>query len=321
MKKNIYTGERFEPEKCEGEMQIEHFQRYVFATKFVKGKKVLDAACGEGYGSYLLSGDAKEVVGIDIFEEVIFNAKEKYKKNNLSFISSSIETIPMPDDYFDIIVSFETIEHVEEEVQNKFLNEISRVLKPEGILIMSTPNKAVYTDLVDYKNEFHVKEFYYNEYLNFIKRKFEFVNMYKQYPVLTYCLTGGQEICTQNVKEKNILDVRYFIAVSSNRKIEEYEYQDIQYDDTNYYILNKYIHKLEKDIKEQKIEGERFQKQLLNDINEQKIYVRKLEKDLDESKKYIQYLEEEFKHLQNYARHLENDINEVTNYARRLEKE
>ena len=71
-----------------------------------------------------------------------------------------------------MVVSFETIEHVGEEIQKKFLEEICRVLKPEGTLIMSTPNKAVYTDLVEGENPFHVKEFYVKEFQEFLGSRF-----------------------------------------------------------------------------------------------------------------------------------------------------
>ena len=80
-----YTGERFLPKDCKGEMEIEHYQRYRFAAAFVEGKKVLDAACGEGYGSSILSEKAKEVTGLDISAETVENANKKYGKENLSF--------------------------------------------------------------------------------------------------------------------------------------------------------------------------------------------------------------------------------------------
>ena len=122
-------------------------------------KSPWDAACGEGYGSSLLAEEAEEVTGLDIDKEAVENANHKYGNKKLSYLKGSIEELPFEDHTLDVVVSFETIEHVGEEIQKKFLEEICRVLKPEGTLIMSTPNKAVYTDLVEGENPFHVKEF------------------------------------------------------------------------------------------------------------------------------------------------------------------
>lgn len=95
------------------------------------------------------------------------NANRKYGNQKLSYLNGSVEYLPFENQSFDVVVSFETIEHVGEEIQRKFLEEICRVLKPEGTLIMSTPNKAVYTDLVEGENPFHIKEFYVKNFGNF----------------------------------------------------------------------------------------------------------------------------------------------------------
>ena len=99
-----FTGERFLPDNSlDAEIAIEHMQRYNFAKKFVKDKCVLDAACGEGYGSKMLSECAKSVVGIDVDETAVSQAKEKYKANQLSFVVGTIAKLPFEDNSFDVV--------------------------------------------------------------------------------------------------------------------------------------------------------------------------------------------------------------------------
>ncbi len=152
-----FTGERFVPE-CAGEMVYEHWHRYLLARRCVAGKRVLDAACGEGYGSALLASAAASVVGIDLSAEAVAHASERYagEHGNLRFVTASVASIPLPDASFDVIVSFETIEHMTE--HEAFLREIDRLLAPDGMLIISSPNRPEYSDKTGYRNEFHVKE-------------------------------------------------------------------------------------------------------------------------------------------------------------------
>ncbi len=117
----LFTGERFVPGIQDSKLEIEHYQRYLSVLKLVEGKCVLDAACGEGYGSNILSNSAKEVIAVDIDEGAINRARELYKgKGNLSFRQGNIEKLDIQDNSIDVAVSFETIEHVNEETQKIF---------------------------------------------------------------------------------------------------------------------------------------------------------------------------------------------------------
>ena len=278
-----YTGERFLPQECRGEMAAEHYQRYRLAAQLVKGKKVLDAACGEGYGSSLLAEEAEEVTGLDIDKEAVENANHKYGNKKLSYLKGSIEELPFEDHTFDVVVSFETIEHVGEEIQKKFLEEICRVLKPEGTLIMSTPNKAVYTDLVEGENPFHVKEFYVKEFQEFLGSRFSHMEYYCQYPNLGYFITREDEnLNVYNKKGKTQEESRYVIAVCSNVP-QKYEINTAGltiFEDQMYYELNRYAHEKERQILQMKAEAEAFEQQLENSIQQQKEYIAKLEDDL-----------------------------------------
>lgn len=155
-----FTGERFTPE-CVREIWYEHIHRYAFAATLVRGKRVLDAACGEGYGSAHLATVAESVRGIDISGQAVAHARQRYQAENLEFLVADCCELPFADDRFDCVVSFETLEHLED--QEGLLREFSRVLAPGGFLIISSPDKAVYTDRHHNDNEFHVKELYRDE--------------------------------------------------------------------------------------------------------------------------------------------------------------
>ncbi|MEX2030823.1 MAG: methyltransferase domain-containing protein [Anaerolineales bacterium] len=181
-----FSGERYLPTIEGAEIGYEHWHRYLYATHFAKGKDVLDIACGEGYGTYLLSQTAGWTVGIDISNEAIRQAAGTYRRGNLEFNVGSVSSIPVPgSQVFDGIVSFETIEHVAEKDQEAFLGEVKRLLKQDGFFLVSTPDKLVYSDEAGYRNEFHLKEFYLNEFSSFLARFFKHVKLLGQrvYPV------------------------------------------------------------------------------------------------------------------------------------------
>ncbi len=166
-----WTGERFLPWIKEPVVAYEHLHRYAFAGQFVEGKHVLDLASGEGYGAKMLARTAASVTGIDIDEAAVRHAEGKYGGNNLSFASGSVTNVPINENHsFDIAVCFEAIEHVED--QEGLLQEVKRLLKPDGLFIVSTPNKAVYHDEGESENRFHVKELYFDEFRELLERHF-----------------------------------------------------------------------------------------------------------------------------------------------------
>lgn len=190
-----FTGERYIPNSLsDPELEIEHLHRYYSVLDLVKGKVTVDAATGEGYGAALLADYADHVYGIDISVEAITHAKEKYIKDNLEFREASIDSLPLPNNSVDVVISFETIEHVDEDLQRSFMQEVKRVLKEDGFLVISTPDKHVYSDLPDYKNEFHVKEFYKQEFIDFLSTYFEKVVLsYQRFQVNSVIRSDGSK--------------------------------------------------------------------------------------------------------------------------------
>jgi len=166
-----WTGERFLPWMEGAQIHYEHLHRYAFATHFVKGKKVLDLGCGEGYGTCMLAKEAEYVAGVEIDEATVQHARSRYTRDNLEFIEGSMLAVPIEGEKkFDVAVCFEGIEHIAE--HDKLLSEVKRLLKDDGLFIVSTPNKAVYTDEPDYHNPFHIKELYLHEFKALLSRYF-----------------------------------------------------------------------------------------------------------------------------------------------------
>lgn len=171
------TGERLEFYDF-SDVTVEHLHRYSIAKDFVNDKVVLDIASGEGYGANILSKYASKVIGVDIDKDCVENANIKYSRDNLSFFVGSADDIPVESNTIDVLISFETIEHHNKHVE--MLTEIKRVLKLDGILIMSSPDKKYYSDLTGQVNPFHVKELYFKEFKKLIDQYFQFTNYYYQ---------------------------------------------------------------------------------------------------------------------------------------------
>lgn len=181
-----FSGERYLPTLDWPEVAFEHWHRYLHATELVSGKSVLDIACGEGYGSFTLAGRAGSVVGVDISRDAIQRATSRYFRDNLTFLTGSCVKVPIEGRaVFDIIVSFETLEHLSSLEQKMFLAEMKRLLKPGGLFIVSTPNKLLYSDLPGHCNDYHIKEFYVGEFRDMLRNFFSDVKLLGQkvYPV------------------------------------------------------------------------------------------------------------------------------------------
>ena len=166
-----FTGERFTPE-CVREIWYEHMHRYAFARPLAHGLRVLDAACGEGYGSALLADAAEEVLGLDISPQAIAHARVRYgTRANLRFDVADCTALDhLPSASFDLIASFETLEHVE--AQERMLDGFARLLKPGGLLLVSTPDKRNYSDIPGTVNEYHVRELYRDQFEALLASRF-----------------------------------------------------------------------------------------------------------------------------------------------------
>ncbi|MEW6108499.1 MAG: glycosyltransferase [Nitrospirota bacterium] len=208
----------------EDEIGIEHLHRYKSALSLVTDKVVLDIACGEGYGSALLATTANKVYGVDIDAKSVENAQKKYASENskLSFRQGNANQIPLETDSVDVVVSFETIEHLDESNQQAFLLEIKRVLKADGLLVISTPDKANYSDRYAHENEFHIKEFTKDEFSEFLGKQFKYIAEFLQGFEVVSAITEAEnskikdvKVCTWERPSK-AFSRKYLISICSN---------------------------------------------------------------------------------------------------------
>lgn len=226
-----YTGERVVKGRNKNTIYyvfLEHFYRYCFARRYCLNKVVLDSGCGTGYGAYELSKSARKVIGIDIAKEAIDFCRNNYTKANIEFLEMDIRSIKFDSQSFDCVVSFETLEHIYE--QEQFLQEVKRVLKPGGILIISTPDKENYRKrfVGDDQNRFHKKELSRDEFNRLLERYFTIRQVYGQVvmPQINRNLSGAEgsndkslfkDFLRRSVEKNNIL-CRLFVVLSLKKR-------------------------------------------------------------------------------------------------------
>ncbi|HEV2538427.1 MAG TPA: glycosyltransferase [Frateuria sp.] len=222
-----FTGERYVPTEA-GEIRHEHLHRYAWCAHLVEGKDVLDIACGEGYGSAMLARSARTVLGVDIADAAVQHAIAKYGDTpRLGFKQGDAAQIPLPDNCVDVVVSFETIEHHDKHAE--MLSEIRRVLRPDGLLIISSPNRMVYSEQAGYHNEFHVKELDFSEFDAVLKQQFDQVRYFGQRLAVgssIFTLQSEDGVRTVDAltdtgsevveRAASLIDPVYFIAVAGN---------------------------------------------------------------------------------------------------------
>jgi SAM-dependent methyltransferase len=173
-----FTGERFTPE-CVREIWYEHWHRYAFARRIAGGRRVLDAACGEGYGSAMLASVARDVIGVDIDPQSVAHARARYaSRPGLRYEQADATALPFADRAFDLVTSFETLEHLA--AQQELLRGFARVLDDDGVLVISSPDKHTYSEQAGFRNEFHVRELYREELLELLGAHFPHVRLYGQ---------------------------------------------------------------------------------------------------------------------------------------------
>ncbi|MGC4041467.1 MAG: class I SAM-dependent methyltransferase [Flavobacterium sp.] len=230
-----FTGERLMTSVQAEYGVIEHLHRYALAQKLTAGKTVLDIASGEGYGSFLLSKNAKQVYGVDIDENAVKHAQNKYAAaSNVEYRVGSTDKIPLEDHSVDIVVTFETIEHHDK--HELMMQEIKRVLKPDGLLLISSPEKSLYKER-ERHNPYHIKELVLKDFEDLLKKYFTHTHLLYQkivvgslihlvdtkLPTENHLFDGDYTHIEEGLREGGFFNKPYFnLAICSNVDFKEY---------------------------------------------------------------------------------------------------
>jgi 2-polyprenyl-3-methyl-5-hydroxy-6-metoxy-1,4-benzoquinol methylase len=242
------NGERMIPAfHHEAVVYAEHIVRYLFAARFVVGKQVLDVASGVGYGADLLrSAGAGEVMALDRSPEAVRYGKEHHSKSTPAYVVGDVGSLPFHSDQFEVIVSFETIEHVPD--YQRFLAEVKRVLRADGLFIVSTPNRGVYVE----GNPFHTKEFTLAEFEEALAHHFRYVRTFSQDDWIASAVLSPEEmegadrpiageLSLYKAVGKSPLETLYMVSLCSEAPIPEASQEVVL---TSLYEMRQYLEEL-----------------------------------------------------------------------------
>jgi SAM-dependent methyltransferase len=172
----VRSPERIVPDETEAGIVAIHLKRYEFARPLCAGNDVLDAGCGVGYGTAHLAQAARSVVGIDVSEQAIAQARAWYARPNATFEVGDVASLPHADASFDVVCSFETIEHLRDPA--RLVEEAARVLRRPGVFVCSTPRAERTT--TNPENPYHELELSAADFEQLLRSEFSVVELYGQ---------------------------------------------------------------------------------------------------------------------------------------------
>lgn len=194
-RKTMHRGERQIAETLNS-VRGDHLSRYDFAIKTLQKnqpEKILDLACGVGYGTSMLAEYYSDVIGVDIDLGAIEYAKKYYQRKNNRFICADAKNISFNNNEFDAIISFETIEHIDFDLH--LIKFFHRILKPSGLLICSTPNE----DVMPFNSEifkFHIRHYKNHEFISLLQRGgFSNISLFQQKDAISAPVIPGHDGC------------------------------------------------------------------------------------------------------------------------------
>jgi SAM-dependent methyltransferase len=208
--------ERFVPDEMRGQLvEAEHVARYTWAAGFCSGRRVLDAGCGVGYGcELLLRAGAAEVVGIDNSAAALELARSSVS-GDVRWDLGNVASLPYDDGSFEVVVCFEVIEHVDD--QDQVLDELARVLRSDGLLLISSPNRDRYVP----GNPHHRHEYTRAELQQALDSRFPTARIISQHVMLASVIswTGAPSFegaSTQRLSEPEPEDELYLMAMAGS---------------------------------------------------------------------------------------------------------
>ena len=208
-----FTGERL-TSALGGQTQIEHYHRYLFARALCADRDVLDVASGEGYGTAMLAQVARSATGVEYAAATAQLAAGNFVRPNLRYLQGDARALPLPDAAFDVVVSFETIEHFDR--QADFVREVKRVLRPGGLFIVSTPDRDSYTAANAPANPFHVCELSRNEFTALLASAFPHIELLLHAPSAAAPLVFDRRGDTHFEACAGLSRAPYIVAVASD---------------------------------------------------------------------------------------------------------
>ena len=157
---------------------LAHVHRYMWVQQYLNNLVCLDAGCGAGYGTHFLARNGvNKIIGVDISKEAIKYDQKRFKAANLEFKEMNVTNLKFVSNSFDAVISFDVLEHLNEIDQHKFIEEIARVLKPNGVGYIGCPNIK---KVVSWSSRFHLRELSREEFEMLLKEYFQDVTVLGQ---------------------------------------------------------------------------------------------------------------------------------------------
>ncbi|HVN79329.1 MAG TPA: methyltransferase domain-containing protein [Terriglobia bacterium] len=311
-----FTGERIIPGKVEPDLYNEHLARYLFSLQFAGGRKVLDLGCGTGYGSKLMAGTASEVFAADVSAEAIHYARENFSAVHLHYLLTDATALSLASNSFDVVLCFEVIEHLAG--QEALLEEIRRVLKSDGILIVSTPNRLFYTEERKLVNPYHTREFSFGEFQDLLRKYFGKVEVVYQNHIPSILV--GEAGRSLNVRTHFDDDAgqmqftsNFFVAVCSRTAQAYPDLETLVYLTTTGNLLREKEQRIES-LESKLADRERRILQLQSEYDERTQWCLQLDKTVQARDTTILELQQQFEELR-------KELEERTVWARQLSEE
>jgi len=297
-----FTGERVIPGKVDADLFNEHFARYVYARGFCRGEDILDTGCGVGYGSAYLAEVAAHVVGLDNDSRAIRFARSHYARTNTTYLVGDCQNLPFRSQAFGVVTSFEVIEHLPD--AKAYLEEVLRVLKKDGIFVVSTPNRPVYHEhLGTVTNPFHVREWDLDEFLTLLKAYFNFVEPLGEQHLSAVGILASTSTLSVPVtieQRSGLATADYFVCVCSS---ELQNVGEMVYVPASSNVL---------------LERERHVRSLTKQLHDREAYLARLQPEFEEKAAWANQLNAELAQAQSNAQDLQSQVQDLQSKVEQL---
>jgi SAM-dependent methyltransferase len=318
-----FTGERVVPGHVNDDLWAEHISRYAFAARYAAGASILDIGCGTGYGTSELARGGLSAVGIDIAPDAIAYARAHYNQPNLCFAMASATALPFPASTVHLVAGFEVIEHLSE--WRALLAEARRVLHPEGVFLVSTPNKLYYTESrgAEGPNPFHAHEFEFAEFQAALSEFFPCVTVLLQNHVEAFAFYPDGPLPSIDARVDSVRgtaqDAHFFLAACSIKSLAAQRGFLYVHQGSN--LLRereRHIHSLARELQEargQRDEMMRIHAELTQHLEEQNRWALQMRDEVEEHRRWAAQLDQELNVARDRLDQLHKELDDRTAWA------